>query len=346
MVQFAGWQLPVQYPTGIIKEHLQTRQQASLFDVSHMGQLWLTGAQVTRRLEALSPSDLIGLAAGRQCYTLLLNDGGGIEDDCMVAHLGEAFWVVVNAARRENDLALLQRALGGELQFLSRGLLALQGPAAETVLARLHPPVAALKFMDVISADLEGAECWIARSGYTGEDGFEISCPPQRAEALAEALLAQPEVAPAGLGARDSLRLEAGLCLYGQDLTPEISPVEAGLGWTVAKDRRADGSRPGGFAGAERILAEMQQGTVRKRVGLAAAGRIPVRSGARLYADEACSEQVGEVSSGGFGASLGEPCAMGYVSTPLAKKGQRLYSQVRNKTIELAVAPLRRIKSR
>lgn len=348
MVEFAGWEMPVQYPAGIIAEHRHTREQASLFDVSHMGQLQLTGPQAAVQLEQLSPADILGLDEGRQVYTLLLNDAGGIEDDCMVARLDGSLWMVVNAARRENDIACLRGVLGedSQLQELDRGLLALQGPAAESVLAAWVGDLADMAFMDVRSAELAHSPCWIARSGYTGEDGFEISCPADRAEAIAELLLSRPEVEPAGLGARDSLRLEAGLCLYGQELTDRTTPVEAGLGWVIAGARRPGGSRPGGFAGAERILNEMEQGVARKRVGLAVSGRVLVRAGAPLFADADSGNPIGEVTSGGFGASLGVPCAMGYVPADMATKGQRFYSLVRGKAIELQSVAAARIKGR
>lgn len=340
MVPFAGYDMPVQYPAGVMAEHLHTRAQAGLFDVSHMGQVILGGRGAAAGLEALVPVDIQGLAEGRQRYGLFTNDQGGIEDDLMVANRGDHLFLVVNAARKAQDLAHLQAHLNGVEAVTDRALLALQGPQAEAVLVRLVPGVAAMRFMDVAIADWDGAELWISRSGYTGEDGFEISVPEGRATEFARALLAQPEVLPIGLGARDSLRLEAGLCLYGHDIDEGTTPVEAGLTWAIQKVRRRGGAREGGFPGAERILAELETGPARLRVGLAPQGRAPIREGAALFATEVAAEPVGQVTSGGFGPSLGAPMAMAYLPAPLAVPDTPLWAEVRGKRLPLRVASL------
>ena len=346
MVPFAGYAMPVQYPAGLLKEHLHTRAQAGLFDVSHMGQIRLTPRSgdvddVARALETLLPIDVLGLKSGRQRYGLLLDASGGIRDDLMVAHCGDSLVLVVNAANKVADEAHLRAHLADTctVTVLARALVALQGPGAEAALTRLAPEVAAMRFMDVRMLGLLGASAIVTRSGYTGEDGFEISIPEDKAEALAEALLADPAVLPIGLGARDSLRLEAGLCLHGNDIDPGTDPVEAGLSWAIPRVRRRGGVRAGGFPGAARILAAMEDGPSRKRVGLRPEGPTPVRAGAPLFADEA-GTAVGQVTSGGFGPSLQAPIAMGYLPAALAAPGTRVFAEVRGKRLAVAVAAL------
>lgn len=341
LVPFAGYEMPVQYPTGILKEHAQTRERAGLFDVSHMGQLRLQGAGAAAALETLVPIDVVDLPVGQQRYALFTNETGGILDDFMVTNAGDHLFVVVNAACKTADTAHLRDHLGAgcALEALTdRALLALQGPAAAAVMARVVPQAAGLVFMTGGAVEIDGAQCFVTRSGYTGEDGFELSLPAERAEAVARRLLAEEAVAPVGLGARDSLRLEAGLCLYGHDIDTETTPVEAGLSWALSKARRADGARPGGYPGAEVILRQLAEGVARRRVGLRPAGRVPVREGAPLQ-DES-GRPVGRVTSGGFGPSVGGPVAMGYVETALAKPGTRLIAIVRDKPQEIEVVRL------
>jgi aminomethyltransferase len=348
MVPFAGYEMPVQYPAGIIKEHLHTRAAAGLFDVSHMGQIALRAssgraADVARTLEALVPGDLIGLAVGRQRYTLFTNAAGGALDDLMVANLGDRLMLVVNAGRKAFDEAHLRAQLGGDCMIeplLERALIALQGPAAEAVLAAFTSDVSAMRFMDVRTIKLAGEACIVSRSGYTGEDGFEISVPAPAAQSLFEALLKDARVMPVGLGARDSLRLEAGLCLYGADLDETITPVEASLDWTIPPVRRAGGARANGFPGAETILQQLARGPARRRVGLKPQGRTPVRGGASLFASERDAAPLGVVSSGGFGVSLDAPIAMGYVPSAVAASGTPLFTEVRGRRLAVAVAPL------
>jgi aminomethyltransferase len=348
MVPFAGYEMPVQYPGGIIAEHLHTRAAASLFDVSHMGQIAVRPRSgrvedAARALETLVPGDVLGLAPGRQRYTLLTNDVGGVRDDIMVSHQHDHLAVVVNAACKEADEAHLRASLEGtcEIEMLGdRALVALQGPRADVALARLAPEMSAMRFMDAKPIDIMGAPCLVSRSGYTGEDGFEISIAAGRAEAFCEALLEDESVAMAGLGARDTLRLEAGLCLYGSDLDTETTPVEAALEWTIAPVRRAGGARVGGFPGALRILDELTKGAPRRRVGLRPQGRAPVRSHAPLFRDETGSAGIGVVTSGGFGPSLDAPVAMGYVSTSCAQPGTVLFAEVRGKRLPVMVSEM------
>ncbi|TNC72584.1 glycine cleavage system aminomethyltransferase GcvT [Rubellimicrobium roseum] len=343
LVPFAGWEMPVQYAAGVMAEHLHTRAGASLFDVSHMGQVLLRPRdgidQLARCLEALVPADICGLSEGRQRYALFTDDAGGIRDDLMVAHRGDHFLVVVNASMREADLAHLRDGLARAevIEVTDRALLALQGPGAEAALAALLPGVETLRFMDSREIGRDGGAFWISRSGYTGEDGFEISVPLSAAEAFATALLAQPGVKPAGLGARDSLRLEAGLPLYGQDIDRTTSPVEAGLGWSIGKARRTGGARVGGFPGADRILRQIDLGVRRVRVGLRPEGRAPMRAGVELSGPEG---HAGRVTSGGFGPSVGAPVAMAYVDAQLAAPGTTLTGEVRGKPLPVTVAPL------
>ncbi|MFD1701918.1 glycine cleavage system aminomethyltransferase GcvT [Methylopila henanensis] len=348
MTPFAGYEMPLQYPAGVLKEHLHARAAAGLFDVSHMGQIALsprpgsTIDDVARALEAAIPTDALGLKPGRQRYGLLTADDGGILDDLMVARFDHRFVLVVNAANKAADEARLRATLPDmvEIEASPRALLALQGPAAETALGRLAPGVAAMRFMDVAELDLLGARCLVSRSGYTGEDGFEISTPEDRAEEIAEALLADEAVLPVGLAARDSLRLEAGLCLHGADIGPDVDPAEAALVWSIPPVRRAGGARAGGFPGAEQVLRAIGQGPARLRVGLRPEGRQPVRTGAALFADEAGGEPIGVVTSGGFGPSVGAPVAMAYAPSGCATPGARLFAEVRGQRVPVIVVPL------
>ncbi len=343
MVPFAGYEMPVQFPMGVMKEHLHTRAHAGLFDVSHMGQVILRGPDVAAALETLVPSSVIGLKEGRQRYTLLTSDAGGILDDFMVANRGDHLFAVVNAACKAGDIAHLRARLPGEVvveEITDRALIALQGPKAAAALAILLPEVAEMRFMDVAVLDWMESEIWVSRSGYTGEDGFEISVPNAKARAFTEALMAMEPVAPIGLGARDSLRLEAGLCLYGNDIDTTTSPVEAGLHWAIQKVRRKGGERAGGFPGAERILRELEEGPARLRVGLRPDGRAPMRAGTPLFEAEDAADPAGSVTSGAFGPSVEAPVSMGYVPAGLAAPGTRLWGELRGKRHAVAVSEL------
>ena len=341
MVPFAGYAMPVQFAAGVMAEHLHVRSRAGLFDVSHMGQIAVRGERRAETLERLIPANVVDLAEGRQRYGLLTTEDGGTIDDLMVANRGDHHLLVVNGATKRADLLHLQAGMPDhEVRLLDgRGLLALQGPAAEAALGGPVPGVAAMRFMDVATHPWEGADLWISRSGYTGEDGFEISAPLSHLERLARALLAHADVLPIGLGARDSLRLEAGMPLYGQDLSPEISPVEAGLGWAVPKVRRRGGAREGGFPGAERLLAELARGPARRRVGLRPEGRAPMRMGTMLYDAKDATAPVGTVTSGGFGPSVGAPVAMGLVGADV-ETGDTLWGEVRGRRLPARVADL------
>lgn len=347
MVPFAGYEMPVQYPMGVLKEHLHTRERAGLFDVSHMGQILLAPKSghiedAALALERLVPVDILGLAEGRQRYAVFTNESGGILDDLMVANRGDHLFVVVNAACKDADLAHLRAHLSDTCDIAAvtdRALLALQGPAAETAMARLVPDVADLRFMDVAIRRWDGVELWISRSGYTGEDGFEISVPEEFAVALARKLLEMNEVAPIGLGARDSLRLEAGMCLYGHDIDETTSPVEASLAWAIQKARRRGGAREGGFPGADRILSELETGPARRRVGLRPEGRAPIREGTQLFASDSGGEPIGQVTSGGFGPSVGAPVAMAYLPAGLAE-GDVVHAELRGRRVPARVAAL------
>ncbi|WP_070412611.1 glycine cleavage system aminomethyltransferase GcvT [Pseudomonas lundensis] len=343
MVPFAGYDMPVQYPLGVLKEHLHTREHAGLFDVSHMGQIRLRGAQAAKGLETLVPVDILDLPVGMQRYAMFTNEQGGILDDLMVANLGnDTLFLVVNAACKEQDLAHLRQHLGDRCEieplFESRALLALQGPDAVNVLARLAPDVAKMTFMQFAPVKLMGADCYVSRSGYTGEDGFEISVPREQAQALARHLLDQPEVKAIGLGARDSLRLEAGLCLYGHDMNEATTPMEASLLWAISKARRADGPRAGGFPGAETIFAQQQVGVARKRVGLLPQERTPVREGAEIV--DAEGTVIGQVCSGGFGPTLGAPLAMGYLDFNHTPVDSEVWAIVRGKRVAMKVSKM------
>ena len=337
MVPFAGYEMPVQYGAGILAEHRHTRAHASLFDVSHMGQARLQGPGAAAALESLVPADIIGLARGRQRYAFFTNEAGGILDDLMVANAGDHHFLVVNAARKEHDFALVRCRRSVEV-LADQALLALQGPDAARVMEKLAPGAAASPFLSIHEVTIEGIECLLARSGYTGEDGFEISVPASSAEKFARILLEQDAVKPAGLGARDSLRLEAGLCLYGHDIDETTTPVEAGLGWAIRKSRRRGGAREGGFPGAGVILDQLERGTTRIRVGILPEGRAPIREGVALEDSE--GRTVGRLTSGGFGATLDAPIAMGYVQTDRAAPGTVLRAVVRGKLRTCRVSTL------
>ena len=342
MVPFAGWEMPVQYPMGVLNEHLHTRARAGLFDVGHMGQVILRGPDRAAALETLVPADILGLAAGRQRYGLFTSEQGGVLDDLMIANRGDHLLLVVNAACAAQDIAHLGRLVAAGVSVEprpERGLLALQGPAAEAVLARLVPGIAAMRFMDVAAVDWQGAELWISRSGYTGEDGFEISVPAGRSVDLARALLAEPEVAPIGLGARDSLRLEAGLPLYGHEMDAQTSPVEAGLGWSIPKSRRLGGAREAGFPGAARILDELARGPSRLRRGLRPEGRAPIREGTPIMDAPEGGAVIGRVSSGGFGPSVGGPVAMAILPAAL-EDGATVWADLRGRPVPARLCPL------
>ncbi len=341
MVPFAGYSMPVQYPAGVLAEHLHTRAQAGLFDVSHMGQLLLSGPQAAQAFEQLVPVDVIGLAPGRQRYGMLLNAQGGILDDLMFSRREDGIFVVVNGACKQADIAHIQAHIGAQCTVTplpDYALLALQGPAAVTALQRLVPGVQAMVFMDGASFSWQGHALYITRSGYTGEDGFEISLHQDGARALAEALLAQPEVMPIGLGARNSLRLEAGLCLYGNDMDAATTPLEAQLMWAIQKVRREGGERAGGFMGAEALFAQMQQGASRVRVGLRALERIPVREPTAL--EDAHGHSAGAVYSGLLGPSADVPIAMAYVPPACAAIGTPLFALVRGKRVPMQVCAM------
>jgi aminomethyltransferase len=347
MVPFAGYNMPVQYPAGLVAEHLHTRSAAGLFDVSHMGQLRLVGADAAAALESLIPMDVMSLAVGKQRYGLLLNDAGGIIDDLMfanrdVAHGGDLF-LVVNGSCKVGDIAHIQDKIGHRCEVIAMpemALLALQGPQAVSALARLAPGVTSLVFMSGGAFKVAGCDCFITRSGYTGEDGFEISVPAVQADSLARALLEQPEVKPVGLGARNSLRLEAGLCLYGSDLDTSTTPVEASLNWAIQKIRRSGGERAGGFPGADTVLAQLTDPALltRQRVGLVALERVPVREHTELQTLD--GEREGEVTSGLLAPSINQPIALAYVAPAHATLGTRLNAIVRGKPVPMAVSAL------
>ncbi|PIE15500.1 MAG: glycine cleavage system protein T [Rhodobacterales bacterium] len=348
MVPFAGYDMPVQYRLGVMKEHLHTRAAAGLFDVSHMGQVILRpkSGDVTdaaRAFEQLVPVALLALPAGRQRYAMFTTESGGISDDLMLANRGDHLFAVVNAACKQADLAHMRAHLSEACdieEITDRALLALQGPAAETVLAAIVPKAADMSFMDVAVLESEFGPLWVSRSGYTGEDGYEISVSNDQAEAFARALLAHEAVQPIGLGARDSLRLEAGLCLYGNDIDTGTSPVEASLEWAIQKARRSGGARAGGFPGAARILAELETGPSRRRVGILPDGRAPMRAGTPLFASPEAAEPIGQITSGAFGPSLERPVSMGYVPAEMAEIGSKLYAELRGKRLPATVAAL------
>jgi len=343
MVPFAGYSMPVQYPAGLVAEHHHTRTAAGLFDVSHMGQLRLVGPDAAAAFESLMPMDVIGLGVNKQRYGLLLNDEGGIIDDLMFVNRGKDIFVIVNGACKHGDLAHIQARIGSRCTIdpqFDRALLALQGPQAVTALARLLPGVEQLVFMTGMAQTWQGADLYVTRSGYTGEDGFEISLPASAAEAFARALLAQPEVKPIGLGARNSLRLEAGLCLYGNDIDTTTTPVEASLNWAMQKVRRTGGARAGGFPGAGKVLAQLEgvPAPERLRVGLVALERVPVREHVELH--NAAGHKIGEVTSGLLAPTADKPIALAYVQAEYAAVGIRLNAMVRGKAVPMEVSPL------
>ena len=348
MVPFAGYDMPVQYTTGVLREHLHTRQAAGLFDVSHMGQIALRAKSgkvedAALALEGLVPQDILGLAPGRQRYAQFTNGAGGLLDDLMVANFSSHLFLVVNAACKALDEAHLRANLSETCviePLPDRALIALQGPKASSVLAKFCADAASMRFMDSGPRSIDGIDCFVSRSGYTGEDGFEISVPADHAERLAKALLGDSDVLPIGLGARDSLRLEAGLCLYGHDIDTTTTPVEGALEWSIQKSRRHGGARAGGFPGADKILSQLEQGAPRRRVGLRPEGRAPVREGAPLFQDAASSLQIGAVTSGGFGPSINTPVAMGYLPASHTAIGGLVFAELRGQRLPLRVAAM------
>ncbi len=347
MVPFAGYSMPVQYPKGLMAEHKHTREAAGLFDVSHMGQLRLVGDDAAAAFETLMPVDVIGLGVNKQRYGLLLTDEGTIIDDLMFVNRGDHIFVIVNGACKVGDIAHMVDKIGDRCDVVpmpDRALLALQGPKAVDALERLLPGVAQLVFMTGSAFDWRGQELFVTRSGYTGEDGFEISVHETQADAFARELVKQPEVKPIGLGARNSLRLEAGLCLYGNDIDTTTTPVEAGLNWAMQKVRRAGGDRAGGFPGADKVLAQLQDGSrvKRKRVGLVARERVPVRDHTPLQ--DASGIAIGEVTSGLLGPTIDQPVAMAYVDAAHAAIGTKINAVVRGKLVPMEVVPLPFVK--
>ena len=340
MVPFGGYDMPVQYPTGLMAEHKHTRAAAGLFDVSHMGQVLLIGAGADAALETLVPVDIVDLGVYKQRYALFTNDAGGILDDLMVCRREDDLFVVVNAGCKEQDIAHMQKHLAGKCEVRplpDQALMALQGPQAVTVLSRLNAEVAKLVFMTGGFFDLDGIPTFLTRSGYTGEDGFEISVAGDRAEELARKLLAHSEVKPIGLGARDSLRLEAGLCLYGHDIDTSTTPVEASLTWAIQKVRRAGGARAGGYPGAAVIDQQLAEGVAKKRVGLVSNERMPVREGSQIV--DADGKQIGTVTSGTLCPTVGKPLALAYLVTAFAKAGTEFFAVVRDKRTPMTVSP-------
>ncbi len=348
MVPFAGYEMPVQYPLGVKKEHIHTREKAGLFDVSHMGQVKLHGANAAKALEALVPVDIIDLPVGKQRYALFTNEQGGVMDDLMVTNHGDYIYVVVNAACKEQDIAHMRANLGDDVELEEMddaALVALQGPAAAAVMARFAPETADMVFMDARAVNVDGVECLVSRSGYTGEDGFEISIPSAEAERICRLFLNESEVEAIGLGARDSLRLEAGLCLYGHDIDTTTTPLEASLIWAISKVRRADGERAGGFPGADIILGQIaNKDWTRKRVGLVAEGRAPIREGAELF--DADGNKIGVVTSGTFGPTAEKPVAMGYVATEFSALETQVFASVRGKQLPMTVAKMPLVEQR
>ncbi|MDZ7589807.1 MAG: glycine cleavage system aminomethyltransferase GcvT [Rubrivivax sp.] len=353
MVPFAGYAMPVQYPSGLIAEHRHCREAAALFDVSHMGQVRLVGADAAVALETLVPVDVVDLGVGRQRYAFFTNAAGGLLDDLMIVRpdpggvsedAGTAFgdlFLVVNAGCKDADLRHMQSSIGHRCAVVpmpERALLALQGPQAAAALARLNGGVAQLVFMSGGVFQLAGVPCFVTRSGYTGEDGFEISVPAEQATTLAEVLLAQPEVRPAGLGARDTLRLEAGLCLYGHDIDATTTPVEAGLTWAIQKVRRPGGARAGGYPGAAAIEGQLAGAPLRKRVGLVGLERVPVREGTALF--DAHGHKLGTVTSGTLAPSVDQPIAMAYLPLDHAQAQHEVYAEVRGKRLPMRVTPM------
>ena len=343
MVEFAGYAMPVQYPQGLLAEHRQTREHASLFDVSHMGQISVSGPQAALALERVLPVDIVDLPLHKQRYALLLGEDGGILDDLMVVHRGSDYLLIVNAARKTQDFAWLQQHIGQDCSVQAlpdMALLALQGPQASAVLQALLPATSTLLFMQGLPMSFEDAQGYVTRSGYSGEDGFEIAIPASHAEKLARMLLAMPEVQPAGLGARNSLRLEAGLCLYGSDMDATTTPSQAALLWSIPKVRRLGGARAGGFIGADTVLPQIagQTPVETLRVGLQALDRVPVRDGTALHLPG--GPQIGQVTSGLLSPSLDYPIAMGYVSTAHSAISTQLHAMVRGKAVPMEIVPM------
>lgn len=345
MTTFAGYEMPLQYPTGIMMEHNHTRRAAGLFDISHMGQIVISGTKqgdTARALEALIPADIIGLPNGRQRYSYFTNIEGGILDDLMIARLDDKLILVCNAARKHDDLVHLLAHISNnaEVKMVDRALISLQGPRSAAILEQLAPGVSEMRFMDVRSVKISGAECIIMRSGYTGEDGYEISMPAEEASIIVKSLLAIDGVLLIGLGARDTLRLEAGLCLYGADIDSTTTPTEAVIEWAIPKIRRTQGARAGGFPGANRILHEIEYGAARRRIGLSPEGRAPVRAGAPLFVRDDDVKPIGVVTSGGFGPSIDAPIAMGYVPVFYSKPETRLFVELRGRRLAVTVTRL------
>ena len=346
LTEFAGYEMPVQYGLGILGEHQHTRAKAGLFDVSHMGQVILRGRsyqETALALEKLLPTDVLGLEVGRQRYGLLTTNSGGILDDLMFSNRRDHIFIVLNAACKNSDIKHLKSLLEPEIlveEVLNRALIALQGPASETVLGELNPQVKNMKFMDVETLLVSGVECWISRSGYTGEDGFEISIPAADAELVTRSILSNENVEFIGLGARDSLRLEAGLCLYGHDINQATTPVEASLTWAIQKVRRANGERAGGFIGSKIILKQLDEGTERKRVGFLPQTRAPMREGVEVFETERSKDTIGIITSGGYGPTVGHPVAMGYIDSKYAQNKNNLFGDLRGKRVPVKVSKI------
>ena len=346
LTEFAGYEMPVQYGLGILGEHQHTRKKAGLFDVSHMGQVILSGQsyeETALSLEKVLPMDVLGLEIGRQRYGFLTNDDGGILDDLMFSNRGDHIFVVLNAACKDSDIKYLRSLLEPNIsikEIENRALIALQGPASEAVLGKYHPQIKNMKFMDVETLPIDGSECWISRSGYTGEDGFEISIPAEAAEPITRSILSNQNVEFIGLGARDSLRLEAGLCLYGHDIDQATTPIEASLTWAIQKARRSNGSRASGFIGSEIILKQLAGGTNKKRVGFLPQTRAPMREGVEIFATETSKEAIGKITSGGYGPTVGYPIAMGYINSEYANSEDDLFGELRGKRVPVKVSNL------
>ena len=346
LTEFAGYEMPVQYGLGILGEHQHTRAKAGLFDVSHMGQVILRGRsyqETALALEKLLPMDVLGLEVGRQRYGFLTTKTGGILDDLMFSNRGDHIFVVLNAACKNSDIKHLKSLLEPEIlveEVLNRALIALQGPASETVLGELNPQVKNMKFMDVETLLVSGVECWISRSGYTGEDGFEISIPATDAEPVTRSILSNENVEFIGLGARDSLRLEAGLCLYGHDINQATTPVEASLTWAIQKVRRANGERAGGFIGSKIILKQLDEGTERKRVGFLPQTRAPMREGVEVFETESSEDTIGKITSGGYGPTVGYPVAMGYIDSKYTHNKNNFFGELRGKRVPVKVSKI------
>ena len=346
LTEFAGYEMPVQYSLGILGEHQHTRTKAGLFDVSHMGQVILRGnsyQETALALEKTIPMDVVGLKVGRQRYGFLTTNSGGIMDDLMFSNREDHIFVVLNAACKDSDIVHLKTLLEPEISIEvieNRALIALQGPASETVLSEFNSQISAMKFMDVETLSIAGAECWVSRSGYTGEDGFEISIPSSAAEAITRSILSKQEVEFVGLGARDSLRLEAGLCLYGHDIDEETTPVEASLTWAIQKARRTNGERAGGFLGSKIVTQQLDKGTDKKRVGFLPQTRAPMREGVEIYETESSKEVIGKITSGGYGPTVGHPVAMGYINSEYVDSNDNLFGELRGKRVPVKIAKL------